>query len=155
MRYGFVFMAALVGGCAPPSAQSPATASTAANPQARPCNVPPAGALAATPFVADTTLPTDQREPGGGIRPISRVWPRYPHELRAQGVEGSVRSTFVIDTLGHVVPASAYITYESRREFGDAVCTWLRQSRFAPLVVDGRRRSVRLLEVPTTFELTR
>jgi outer membrane biosynthesis protein TonB len=155
LRYTLFLMAALVGGCAPPSPQPPSTASTAANPQARPCNRAAAEGHAAAAFLADTTLPADQREPGGGIRPTSRVWPRYPHELRAQGVEGSVRSTFVIDTLGHVVPASAYITYESRREFGDAVCTWLRQSRFAPLVVDGRRRSVRLLEVPTTFELMR
>jgi len=146
-------MAGLVGGCAPPSAQSPARAPPASDARGRACNPAAARELGAAAFLADTTLPANPREPGGAIRPVARVWPRYPHELRDQGVEGRVQSTFVIDTLGLVVPGSAYITYESRREFGDAVCTWLRQSRFTPFVADGRRRSVRVLEVPTTFEL--
>jgi hypothetical protein len=146
--------ALFVVACASPSARPPAVSSTAFDGKPRPCDPAAARELAASAFSADTTLVGDQHEPGGGIRPVSRVWPRYPTELRARGVDGRVQSTFVIDTLGRVVPGSAYITYESHREFGDAVCSWLRDSRFAPFLVDGRRLSVRLLRVPTTFEVT-
>jgi hypothetical protein len=67
-------------------------------------------------------------------------------------VEGRVISSFVIDTLGRVVAGSARIHEESSFEFGQAVCAWLREVRFAPLRVDGRARTV-LLRYPLTFSL--
>ena len=79
--------------------------------------------------------------------------PRYPVELRNTGVSGVVLMSFVVDTLGRVPRGGATIHQETRTEFGDAVCANIMNARFSPLVADGRRLSVRVLNVPTTFEI--
>jgi TonB family protein len=88
------------------------------------------------------------------IRPTP-VAPRYPVDEKQQGVEGRVLASFVIDTLGRVVPGSESIARETARGFGDAVCAYLRAARFIPLESNGRRVSVELRNQLTIFALTR
>lgn len=79
--------------------------------------------------------------------------PRYPVELRNAGVSGAVIMSFVVDTLGLVPKGGATIHQETRSEFGDAVCANIMSARFSPLVANGKRMSVRVVNVPTTFEV--
>jgi len=79
--------------------------------------------------------------------------PRYPVELRNAGVSGVVIMSFVVDTLGLVPKGGATIHQETRTEFGDAVCANIMTSRFSPLVANGKRLSVRVVNAPTTFEV--
>ena len=79
--------------------------------------------------------------------------PRYPVELRNAGVSGVVIMSFVVDTLGLVPRGGATIHQETRSEFGDAVCANIMSARFSPLVANGKRMSVRVVNVPTTFEV--
>jgi hypothetical protein len=54
------------------------------------------------------------------------------------------------------VRGTAIITAETNRAFGDAVCTWLADvARFEPLVVRGRRYTVRIANSPFDFTLSR
>lgn len=76
--------------------------------------------------------------------------------MRSWYVEGRAVASFVVDTLGVVVPESAIITSESQPAFGNAVCSWLRQqARFEPFVVNGRKYTVRIANYPVDFTLTR
>ena len=79
--------------------------------------------------------------------------PEYPREMREAGVSGRVVASFVIDTSGRVPAGGAWIHSESDRSFGNSVCTHLKVARFRPLVVSGRRLSVRVLNAPTSFDV--
>jgi TonB family protein len=108
-----------------------------------------------TDVTADTSI--DAADAAGrpvAIRAVQAVTPRYPPELKARDISGETQSTFVIDTVGRIIPGSVRITRETDRGFGDAVCAWSRQVRFAPVIVDGRARTVRVVRYPTTFQLT-
>ena len=110
------------------------------------------GAVAAR---ADTTV--DAQDPIlQTLRSANSVTaPRYPVGLRNEGISGVVIMSFVVDTLGLVPKGGATIHQETRTEFGDAVCANIMNSRFTPLVANGRRLSVRVLNMPTTFEVKR
>jgi len=88
------------------------------------------------------------------IRPTPRV-PRYPDDLKQRNVDGRVLASFIVDTLGRVVPGSESITQETERGFGDAVCTYLRSAHFIPFESGGRRKTVELRDQLTTFSLIR
>jgi hypothetical protein len=92
-----------------------------------------------------------------GPRSISRDGPKYPPEMLTQSVEGSVRASFVVDTTGHIPRGTVFISAESDFAFGYAVCRWLGGDtrRFEPFEVGGRRYSVRMMNVPVEFTLTR
>jgi outer membrane biosynthesis protein TonB len=79
---------------------------------------------------------------------------RYPDNLRVALIEGSARATFVFDTAGRVIPGTVRITSETHREFGDAVCRFLRQARYQRVHSQTRAMVVRVLEVPFNFTLT-
>jgi hypothetical protein len=116
----------------------------------RPCN-------GSVDYTADTTVDFRGQPPEeGSLRPISTTQARYPVELRNRGVQGSANATWAIDTTGAVVDGTAIINAETDRAFGDAVCTWLAAgTRFEPLIVRSRRATVRIVNYPIAFTLTR
>jgi outer membrane biosynthesis protein TonB len=79
--------------------------------------------------------------------------PPYPADLRSSRISGRVLASFVIDTLGRVPPGGVWIQQETHWRFGQAVCAHLNRAHFTPLAIDGRRRSVRVLNWPTSFEI--
>lgn len=81
----------------------------------------------------------------------SRGGPRYPIDLRNQRVQGDVRAVFVVDTLGRVVRGSSGILEESHPAFGQSVCEYLRNAEFDPVVIAGKRVSVRLVGMRFLF----
>jgi hypothetical protein len=71
-------------------------------------------------------------------------------------VRRATTTTFIIDTTDALIFGTAMITQESRLEFGSAVCMWFRgKPRFEPLSVNGRRYSVRILNLAFDFTLNR
>jgi TonB family protein len=110
------------------------------------------GAVAAS---ADTII--DSKDPLlRNLRPTSgKGAARYPVDMRHAGITGEVIASFVIDTLGVVPTGGVWIQSETRTSFGDAVCAYLRDARFAPLVLNGKRWSVRVVNSPTTFDIVR
>lgn len=65
--------------------------------------------------------------------------PLYPSRLSGAGVEGDVSVRFVVDTTGRVEASSVEIVQASHALFGEAVKQWLKQTRYAPATVNGRR----------------
>ena len=103
-------------------------------------------------FVADTAVDGAQRLGEWQARPTQSV-ARYPREMLSRRVEGRVTFSFVIDTLGAVVPGSGWIHEETDYAFGQQVCAWLRQARFSPLRLDGRARSVLVRRLEHRFRI--
>ena len=107
----------------------------------------------AVDVAADTTIDAMAKPRSPLITMRVRRGPAYPPELRNRGIEGEAHVTFVFDTTGRVVRGSANILTESHREFGTAVCEFLRRASFAPALVDGRRLSVRVVDMGFKFAL--
>jgi len=59
--------------------------------------------------------------------------------LRAAGIAGEVRVRFVVDTAGRAELSSVHVIESSHELFTRAVLASLRQSRFTPGEVSGRR----------------
>lgn len=116
-------------------------------------SLPTTGGLA-----GDTTLLADIGRSGGGavvtgsgggavsgetvdtpVRVLSERVPAYPETLRSAGIAGTVTMQFVIDTIGRVEPSSLRVLATSHELFTRAVVTSLRQARFTPGEVAGRR----------------
>ena len=92
----------------------------------------PDGELTQAPvyFMADVTTPA---------RPMRmHPAPRYPDGLRARGVPGSVTTTFVVDSSGHVEKATLQVLQSTDHKFSDAVREALPDMRFTPAVLDGK-----------------
>jgi hypothetical protein len=87
------------------------------------------------------------------MRPAGEKAPKYPVDMRNAGVTGQVAASFVVDTLGRVPPGGVLIHVETRPSFGNAVCAHLFSARFTPLVVNGRRMSVRVENWPVSFDI--
>jgi len=80
--------------------------------------------------------------------------PRFPQLLKDAGVEGMVRVSFVVDTLGRVELETVRMVESSHPAFAVAVQVTLPRMRFAPARVAGR--GVRqLVEFPVQFQLNR
>ncbi len=83
--------------------------------------------------------------------PIAKVLPTYPHDARAQGVEGEVVLRAIVDPTGAVEPE--VVVVESIPMLDQAAIDALRRWRFAP----GRDRTNRpvpvVIEVPLRFRL--
>jgi TonB family protein len=77
----------------------------------------------------------------------------YPDNLRIDNVEGRVRATFVLDTAGLVMSGTAVITEASAREFEESVCRFLRNVRYQPVLVAGRPRRARVVDMEFNFTL--
>jgi outer membrane biosynthesis protein TonB len=102
---------------------------------------------------ADTVVAGEAPLVEARIRPTP-LNPHYPIDELQRRVQGQVLSSFVVDTLGRVVPGSEIITRETERGFGDAVCAYLRTVHFVPLESDGRRVTLELRDQLTTFAIT-
>ena len=107
----------------------------------------------AATFVADTVIDIRGQEWPGPIRLHSNIGPIYPSGARAAGKEGRVIVSFAIDSTGRVPKGTVFIQSETNLEFGNSVCTWLRLNRFDPVVIDGRIRSLKILNSPVNFSL--
>lgn len=62
----------------------------------------------------------------------------YPADLRANGVDGTVRAAFVIDTLGAAVPSSLRMLSAGDIAFERSARETIMQSRWDPGAVQGR-----------------
>jgi TonB family protein len=119
-------------------------ASRHADAQLRPVDPPrPCRGASATLTVVDTTIDVAGKAPTW-LRPVSSGGPRYPIEQRNARMDGEVRMSFVIDTTGKLVQGTAEVLAESHRAFGLSVCEFLRRVKFAPVVLEGQPRSVRV-----------
>jgi len=79
--------------------------------------------------------------------------PRYPDALRASAIEGDVSVQFVIDTTGHVDPASVTVLASSHDLFTESVRAVLGKLRFRPAEVGGRKVRM-LVRQPFNFRLS-
>ncbi len=78
--------------------------------------------------------------------------PRYPAELRAAHIEGTVSARFVVDTTGRVVMETVTVDASTHPAFSDAVIDALRRSRFTPAEFRGRKVA-QLVSQPFVFLL--
>ncbi len=106
-----------------------------------------------TQVVVDTVLDVSDPESRKLVRPIVNGGPAYPKEMRNSGIEGSVRMSFVLDTLGRIIRHTAQITEESDHAFGRSVCEFLGYAKFVPVSVGGRTLTTRLTNMPFKFML--
>lgn len=113
----------------------------------RPC----VGASAVLPAV-DTTIDVGGGKPPTWLRPVVSGGPRYPIEQRNARMQGEVRTSFSVDTTGKIIQGTAEVVAESHRAFGQSVCEFLRSARFAPVVLDGQPRIVRVTNQRFLFE---
>jgi TonB family protein len=91
-------------------------------------------------------------------RPVSakpkNLPPRYPTELRANGVEGSVIAKFVVDTAGRIEEGTVEILKADHGEFATAVRKSLPLMEFHPARV-GERPVRQLVQMPFHFSVSR
>jgi TonB family protein len=73
------------------------------------------------------------------VRTEGSAAPLYPSELIEQAVEGSVLTTFVIDTTGHADTATIQILQPAHPLFVQSVRTAIPGMRFSPAMVQGRK----------------
>jgi TonB family protein len=89
-------------------------------------------------------------------KPVAQVpgrgGPRYPDELKREGVEGKVFVRFVVDTMGHAVTETFRVLRQTHAEFATAVRRALPQLRFVPAERQGRKVA-QLVEQPFEFAL--
>jgi TonB family protein len=83
-------------------------------------------------------------------RNVSGQQPKYPDELRAAKVEGQVLAQFVVDTTGHVEPATFRVLLSSHALFTQAVRDALPGMQFLPAEVGGRKVR-QLVQQPFVF----
>lgn len=63
--------------------------------------------------------------------------PEYPPVAQRNGVEDTVKVTFVVDEHGKMMPETEQITAGRYREFAEAVVESIRRSRFRPALANG------------------
>ncbi len=86
-------------------------------------------------------IPPDSGDVPGMPRDLpSNRTPTLPESLRDHDGNGSVVLGFVIDTLGRPDVGTLTVLASTNHTFASAACENVRQQRFTPAVVDGRRR---------------
>ncbi len=80
--------------------------------------------------------------------------PLYPEALRMAGVEGQVVAVFVVDDQGRVEAGSISFLRSDNEQFEREVRATLRNMRFAPAEVGGRKVR-QLVQMPFVFKLSR
>jgi len=73
------------------------------------------------------------------VRAVVDRAPAYPETLRDAGITGTVRLRFVVDTTGRAELSTVRVLESSHELFTRAVLAALRQARFTPGEVSGRR----------------
>ena len=99
------------------------------------------------------TFRADQVEKQVAMLPGGNT-PRYPDALRIAGVEGQVVAVFVVDDQGRVEPGSISFLRSDNEQFEREVRATLRDMRFAPAEVGGRKVR-QLVQMPFVFKLSR
>lgn len=84
-------------------------------------------------------------------RALAQIAPRYPHEMRRSGVDGSVDVRFVVGPDGKV--QTAEVVRFSHREFAEAAMIAVKKWRFEPGRRNGSRVSFRMT-VPVVFSVS-
>jgi hypothetical protein len=75
------------------------------------------------------------------------VAPQYPDDARAAERTSAPVVAFVVDTAGRVESGTASFLNNPTAEFRTAVCAALPQFRFHPLVLDGQKQRVLLVQM--------
>ena len=83
--------------------------------------------------------------------PLNRP-PKYPAELRSQGVGGSLLVQFVVDSLGHPDLGTFKVLRTNHPGFIDVVRDWVASARFRPATID-RHRVPQLVQMPFEFQI--
>jgi hypothetical protein len=119
-------------------------------------------ACAAGPIPRASNAPSESRfrVPGelvladsSEVKPVhGGLLPRYPAEMKASGGEAGFAALFVLDTTGRVEYPTVSFTSDVARPFQVAVCSYLRSTRFTPVIRDGVSRRA-LVIAPWTFGL--
>jgi periplasmic protein TonB len=99
------------------------------------------------------TFRADQVEKQVAVLPGASP-PRYPEALRVAGVEGQVVAVFVVDDQGRVEAGSISFLRSDNEQFEREVRATLRDMRFAPAEVGGRKVR-QLVQMPFVFKLSR
>ena len=94
----------------------------------------------------------DQVDVAARVDSSSTVRPAYPDSLYRERVTGQVLVEFVVDTTGAVVLESVSAISSTHARFTDAVRRALRDARFHPAMLAGRKVR-QLVQLPVKFEL--
>ena len=96
---------------------------------------------------------TTDSPPGPPLRQADRALLRYPFDLRAAGVQGEVRVTYVVDSAGWVQQPSVRMVSASHYEFARAVRMFLAKAQLAPARRENQPVCALMLNTPFTFTL--
>ncbi|MFL5611276.1 MAG: TonB family protein [Gemmatimonadaceae bacterium] len=111
------------------------------------------GDVSSSGNVSADPLRADQVEKQVALLP-GNPSPKYPDILRGAGVEGQVIAVFVVDAGGRAEADSVRFVRSDNQLFEQAVRTALRQMRFAPAEVGGRKVR-QLVQMPFLFTISR
>jgi len=138
---GALALAAVVFACAAPS---PTNATNGPTPRAEP---PVTGQTQSGKFFEFRIEKPATIKPG-------QPAPRFPDEMRQQGIEGEVIAQFVVDTTGSVIPSTIKFVKATNDVFRDVVRDALPALQFSPAEVGGRRVK-QMLTMPFNFSLSK
>ena len=79
--------------------------------------------------------------------------PVYPPELRERGVQGVATMSFVVDSVGRIVPPTLRVIDATHPAFADAVLQFLREAQFEPARRAGRPACALVTKQTFTFGL--
>lgn len=143
-----------------------------------PPSLPPVSVLLGDPTTSRATgfgpsRPTDQDHPGSGVgeaagrepytdATVDKVaapmpgapTPRYPEMLRTAGVEGAVRTEFVVDSMGRADLRTFRAFDQPPDAFVRAIRSALTRTRYYPAEAQGRRVA-QLVQQTFVFTITR
>lgn len=80
--------------------------------------------------------------------------PRFPDEMRQQGIEGEVIAQFVVDTTGSIIPSTIKFVKATNDVFRATVRNALPALQFTPAEVGGRKVK-QMLTMPFNFSLSK
>lgn len=115
----------------------------------RAANEPPRVSTRACPGGDSTEYGFDVATPAAQIQGFGV--PRYPRELIAEMIEGSVLAVFVVDTMGAPEVATFKVVKSSHSLFTAAVRAALPQMRFVPARLKGSHALRQCVQVPFDF----
>ena len=80
------------------------------------------------------------------------VFPRYPADLKKEGIQGTVQAQFVVDTTGHAEMSTFHVIRASDMRFIEPVRRAIAASTFHPAELRGRKVR-QMVQQPFTFAL--
>ncbi len=108
------------------------------------------GTILALPTVNMPTLPNTRTDSDvsqdGNLQQMFMIQPMYPPQAARNKIEGWVEVEFTVTALGTVTNAKI-INSKPRRVFDAATLRALRKSKFKPLMVDGKARAQKAVQI--------